>query len=243
SGRADAGRLGRVDPRRSERGVHSPGQLPVGSGSGRGSGDQHRRNREQHEPARRARRHRGSIVCRGRRGAAGLRASCYHRELFEGRMPVTTLPHEKKELSMRLCLALIGALLSFALVASPAAAQCKPDLTAALSSSPPAVLDPLLGAHVVNYYMSLMFDSLVGVTPDGQLSKDTGLATRWEPSADHKRWTFYLRKGVKFHNGDEATSEDVKFSLQRGIRKRPNTGYAGPLRTLFADIETPAPDR
>src|SRR5205807_4387151 len=48
---------------------------------------------------------------------------------------------------------------------------------------------------------------------------------------------------VKFHNGDEMTSEDVKFSLQRAMSKRSTTGYAGPLRTLIADIETPAPDR
>ena len=39
------------------------------------------------------------------------------------------------------------------------------------------------------------------------------------------------------------TSEDVKFSIMRDIGKRSTTGYAGPLRTLIADIETPAPDR
>ena len=48
---------------------------------------------------------------------------------------------------------------------------------------------------------------------------------------------------MKFHNGDELTSEDVKFSIMRNIGKRSTTGYAGPLRTLIADIETPAPDR
>ena len=35
----------------------------------------------------------------------------------------------------------------------------------------------------------------------------------------------------------------MKFSLQRAIGKRSTTGYAGPLRTLIQDIETPAPDR
>ena len=70
---------------------------------------------------------------------------------------------------MRLCVGLIGALLTFAIVASPAAAQGKPDLTVALSSFSTEVLDPVLGGHVVKYYMSLMFDYLVGVTPDGQL--------------------------------------------------------------------------
>ena len=48
---------------------------------------------------------------------------------------------------------------------------------------------------------------------------------------------------MKFHNGDDVTSEDVKFSLQRAMGKRSTTGYAGPLRTLVQDIETPAPDR
>src|SRR5215470_17108534 len=144
---------------------------------------------------------------------------------------------------MRLSIALLAALLAIALTGGSAAAQGKPDLTVALSSFSTEVLDPVLGGHVVKYYMSLMFDYLVGVTPDGQLSKDTGLATRWEPSADHKRWTFHLRRGVKFHTGDEVTSEDVKFSLQRAIGKRSTTGYAGPLRALIADIETPAPDR
>jgi peptide/nickel transport system substrate-binding protein len=144
---------------------------------------------------------------------------------------------------MRLSIGLLAALLSVAFLTGPAAAQSKSDLTVALSSFSTEVLDPVLGGHVVKYYMSLMFDYLVGVTPDGQLSKDSGLATRWEPSADHRRWTFYLRKGVKFHTGEEATSEDVKFSLQRAIGKRSTTGYAGPLRTLIADIETPTPDR
>jgi peptide/nickel transport system substrate-binding protein len=144
---------------------------------------------------------------------------------------------------MKLFVGIIAALLSFALLANPAAAQGKSELTVALSSFSTEVLDPVLGGHVVKYYLSPMFDYLVGVAPDGQLSRDGGLAMRWEPSSDHRRWTFHLRKGVKFHTGDEVTSEDVKFSLQRAIGKRSTTGYAGPLRTLIADIETPAPDR
>src|SRR5437016_12161590 len=108
---------------------------------------------------------------------------------------------------MKTTLALVAALLSLTLVTGPAGAQGKPDLTVALSSFSTEVLDPVLGGHVVKYYMSLIFDYLVGVTPDGQLSKDSGLATRWEPSADHKRWTFYLRKGVKFHTGEERSEE------------------------------------
>jgi peptide/nickel transport system substrate-binding protein len=122
-------------------------------------------------------------------------------------------------------------------------AQAKPELTVALSSFSTETLDPALGGHIVKYYLSLMFDYLVGSTPDGQPSPNGGIATKWENSPDYKRWTFHLRQGVKFHNGDDVTSEDVKFSLQRATGKRSTTGYAGPLRTLIQDIETPAVDR
>ena len=123
--------------------------------------------------------------------------------------------------------------------------QAKPsgELTIAVSKFAVESLDPALGGHMVKYYLSQIFDYLVGVTPDGLLSKDGGVASRWETSADHKRWTFYLRKGIKFHTGEELTAEDVKFSLIRAMGKRSTTGYAGPLRALIQEIETPAPDR
>lgn len=41
------------------------------------------------------------------------------------------------------------------------------------------------------------------------------LAERWEASEDLKSWTFYLRKGVKWHNGDDFTTEDVLFNFTR----------------------------
>ena len=148
-----------------------------------------------------------------------------------------------KRISRTVALSLLSLAIASLTMAGPGWAQAKPDLTIALSSFSTETLDPALGGHIVKYYLSMMFDYLVGTTPDGQPSKDGGLATRWENSSDYKRWTFYLRKGVKFHNGDDVTAEDVKFSIQRAMGKRSTTGYAGPLRTLVLDIETPAPDR
>jgi peptide/nickel transport system substrate-binding protein len=161
------------------------------------------------------------------------------------REPPYTPQQRRPSMTRTRILALSFLLLLFAMpaVTDSGWAQAKPDLTVALSSFATETLDPVLAGHLVKYYLSMMFDYVVGTTPDGQLSKDGGLATRWENSADHKRWTFYLRKGVKFHNGDDVTSEDVKFSLQRAAGKRSTTGYAGILRTLVQDIETPAPDR
>src|SRR5436190_3477588 len=128
-------------------------------------------------------------------------------------------------------------------IADPGWAQAKSELTIGLSGLASETLDPPVAGHFVKYYLALMFDYLVGSTADGQLSTTGGLATKWENSADHKRWTFHLRKGVSFHNGDPVTAEDVKFSLERAAGKRSTTGYAGILRTLVEKIETPAPDR
>jgi peptide/nickel transport system substrate-binding protein len=143
----------------------------------------------------------------------------------------------------RLGALVVSVALVTSMLTSAAWGQAKSELTVALSSFSAETLDPVLQGHNVKYYLSPMFDYLVGTTPDGQPSPAAGIATKWENSADHKRWTFHLRKGVKFHNGDDLTSEDVKFSLLRAMGKRSTTGYAGPLRTLIQDIETPAPDR
>ena len=41
------------------------------------------------------------------------------------------------------------------------------------------------------------------------------LAESWSASADGLTYEFVLRKGVKFHNGEPVTAEDVKFSFER----------------------------
>ncbi len=143
---------------------------------------------------------------------------------------------------MRATTALLLLLLS-ATAATGAAAPPAGELTVALSSFANEVLDPALGGHGVKFYLALMFDYLIGVTPDGRLSPELGIATAWEVSPDHRRWTFTLRRDVHFHNGDTLTSADVKFSILRAIGPRSTTGYAGVLRALLDRIETPAPDR
>jgi peptide/nickel transport system substrate-binding protein len=45
------------------------------------------------------------------------------------------------------------------------------------------------------------------------------LAERWESSDDLKTWTFYIRKGVKFHHGRELDAEDVAATVNRILDK------------------------
>ncbi len=56
-------------------------------------------------------------------------------------------------------------------------------------------------------YNVLVFSGLVRITED--LKFEGELAERWQASDDLRTWTFYLRKGVKFHHGKELGAEDV----------------------------------
>jgi ABC-type transport system substrate-binding protein len=61
----------------------------------------------------------------------------------------------------------------------------------------------------------MMFDQLVDSDHEGNYTPN--LATSWETSKDGLTWTFKLRKGVKFHNGEEFNSADVVATFQRLI--------------------------
>ncbi len=76
-------------------------------------------------------------------------------------------------------------------------------------------LDPALNAASVPAQLPLYLfhDALLKPMPDGTYSPC--LAESWTVSPDAKVYEFKLRKGVKFHNGDSMTAEDVIFSFQR----------------------------
>jgi peptide/nickel transport system substrate-binding protein len=79
----------------------------------------------------------------------------------------------------------------------------------------PDTLDPhTTGLAATSRILIHIFDPLVWKKP-GEDKFYPGLAERWEISSDGKEYTFFLRKDVKFHNGEEFTAEAVKFSYDR----------------------------
>jgi peptide/nickel transport system substrate-binding protein len=62
------------------------------------------------------------------------------------------------------------------------------------------------------------------------------LAERWEVSPDGKGMTFYLRKGVKWHNGSPFTADDVVYSIQKMTDSK-RSGIAAVLAPAFDRVE------
>ena len=60
------------------------------------------------------------------------------------------------------------------------------------------------------------YDPLVTVAKPGK-PPVPWLAESWDVSNDGLKYTFYLRKGLLFHDGTELTAEDVAFSIQRAL--------------------------
>jgi len=62
-------------------------------------------------------------------------------------------------------------------------------------------------------YIGNMYDPLIAADDKGQLSKE-GLVTAWQSNDAGDVVTLTIRSGVKFHNGEPLTAEDVKFSFE-----------------------------
>jgi len=62
------------------------------------------------------------------------------------------------------------------------------------------------------------------------------LAERWQASDDLKTWTFYLRKGVQWHNGDELTAEHIVWNVKRWLDPQLGSSNVG-LSTFGAMLE------
>ncbi|MGG1679602.1 ABC transporter substrate-binding protein [Neobacillus sp. NRS-1170] len=87
------------------------------------------------------------------------------------------------------------------------------ELKVAYNAQPPT-LDPLMTTAVATRdIMRHVFETLV--TVNQKFEVEPMLAESYKVSDDSKKITFELRKGIKFHNGEEMTAEDVVSSMER----------------------------
>ena len=143
-----------------------------------------------------------------------------------------------------LCVLLAGA------PSDDAAAQAKPDgemrwaLYVTLS---PAWFDAgeVVGVLTPFWVLYALHDALVKPMPGNHLTPS--LAESWTVSADQRVYEFKLREGLRFHNGDPFTAEDVKWSFQRAKgakllhEKVREVAIADPYRVRF-HLHEPWPD-
>src|SRR3984885_7639416 len=128
-------------------------------------------------------------------------------------------------------------------VVAPSAslAQGKKDSVVMAMALEPPGLDPTNAAAAAIAEVTLynIYETLTKINEDGSVSPL--LAESWTASPDLKSYTFKLRKGVKFHNGEAFDSAAVKFSFERNAVPT-STNKDKSLFQNFASVATPDAD-
>ena len=108
-------------------------------------------------------------------------------------------------------------------------------------------LDPHMNNEgPTNTMKSNVYGRLIHRLPD--LSLEPDLATEWE-RVDDTTWTFKLREGVTFHNGNPFTADDVVYSFNRQVQETSDMGFAlvsiesiTKIDDFTVEIKTKGPD-
>lgn len=102
-------------------------------------------------------------------------------------------------------------------------------LRAAMETNPPTLDAMTTATGSTRIIAAHVLESLVAYTEDFDIIPM--LASGWEISPDHRSYTFYLREGVPFHNGELMTAADVKASHERFFELSTRRGR-------FANVES-----
>jgi len=124
----------------------------------------------------------------------------------------------------RLLVVMLGAVFALTGLAGEAAAQAPARLVVQSTAEPPGLdmtATPATATSGIVFYN--VQESLVKVDRHGKLVPS--LAERWH-TADNRNYTFFLKKGVRFHNGRELKAADVKYCFERALNPETKHPYA-----------------
>ena len=126
------------------------------------------------------------------------------------------------------------ATVSLMAMAAAAPAFAENVLVSPIGNNPPH-LNPMLTTDVAASAVSYpVFDTLV--VQDANYVAQPRIATSWEANDDATEFTFQIREGVVFHNGEPLTAEDVAFSLETYLPIAPTTSM---LKDYIESITAP----
>ena len=138
-------------------------------------------------------------------------------------------------------LSILVTALAFAAAPLPALAQGKKDSVVMGMTLEPPGLDPTTAAAAAIAEVTLysIYETLTKINEDGSVSPL--LAESWQTSPDLKTYTFKLRKGIKFQNGEPFDSATVKFSFDRAAAPT-STNKDRSLFQSFEQVSAPDAD-
>lgn len=93
--------------------------------------------------------------------------------------------------------------------------QVQPKILRVAATASVTTWDPSASFSTEALYMANIYEPLMWINPDGTF--EPALAESWEVSEDGLAWTFHLREGVTFHDGESLTADAVVKSIQRTI--------------------------
>ena len=97
------------------------------------------------------------------------------------------------------------------------------------------LMNPLVGTRSTDQSIrELMYESFLALDSKGEFQPV--LAESWDISKDGKVYTFRLRRGVKYHNGQEMNAEDAKFAIDYAVNPK-NGAYGYLLLNLVERVE------
>jgi peptide/nickel transport system substrate-binding protein len=136
----------------------------------------------------------------------------------------------------------VAATLALGLVALPVVAMAQPKDEVVIAG---AILrqqfDPSIMVAVTDHTaFTMLYDGLLNLNDKGKVP---ALATSWKISEDGKTVDFELRKGVKFHNGDPFTAEDVKFSYDLLLKDGNTHSYRKAFVAQIKSVEVVDPHK